>query len=430
MTSNFFYDNSTNTSGKPNTLKQYNQRLVISRLQNCDFTTAAGLSQDTGLSKTTISKILTELAARNLIQLVGKGDSTSEGGKKPELFSLNAAYAMTIVLSLFNSHELHCSVANLRGAMQWERHYLLSQNATYEEFLNTSERALSQAFTEAKLADHQICGIAIGYNGVADTDKGSILYPADSAQAQFYPLCRDLRSRLSLDAFIYVDSIGHFSSYAELPLEESKDINTIAVIFCGQFVTGSILSSTRQRPGSRGIVGEFGHLILDPSAPATCYCGSKGCLESLISERAILAYGKKISLEHPFSKLARKIQEQPLTIEDILAAVKEKDSFALAVLRPIPYYLSILIRNLVVLESVSKIIIQGSYVQAGPEFLTEIKKNVEQFGRNRIPSNLVIEFSKWSLKGADALKEACVYGAACYTSNYYLDNLVAEWFAS
>ena len=95
------------------------------------------------------------------------------------------------------------------------------------------------------------------------------------------------------------------------------------------------MSASQQRPGNRGIVGEFGHFILNPASPTTCYCGSKGCLESLISERAILAYGRKIAPDYPFSALAVRAVAHEIGIDDILSALGSRDRFAEAVFAPV-----------------------------------------------------------------------------------------------
>ncbi|MCI8391253.1 MAG: ROK family protein [Roseburia sp.] len=430
MTSANLFTGAPDLHGKPNALKQHNLRYVISLLQDGDASAAAQLSAQTGLSKTTISKILSELCARNLVRSAGKGDSATGNGKKPEFFTINATYALTIVLSLFGREGLRCSVVDLCGNVWHEADYGLPQEGGYPALLDVMRTALHHAFSHAGADAHRICGIAIGYGGTANTDLGEILYPPCSAEAQFCPVCADLAGSVPEDVMIYVDNIGHFSGYAELMFEKEKDVSRIAVISCGEVINGSTLSASQQRPGNRGIVGEFGHFILNPASPTTCYCGSKGCLESLISERAILAYGRKIAPDYPFSALAVRAVAHEIGIDDILSALGSRDRFAEAVFAPVCDYLSILIRNLVVLQSVSKVIIQGSYVRAGEDFLNGLKARVNRYCSYATGGDFPIEYSRWSLQGPEADKKACVYGAARYTSNFYLDNLVAEWFSA
>lgn len=429
MISSTLFSNTPELHGKPNALRQHNLRQVISLLQSGNPLAAAQLSAETGLSKTTISKLLSELGARNLVLSAGKGDTATGNGKKPEFFTINASYAFTIVLSLFGNGGLRCSVVDLCGNIRYEADYEITRDTAYPVLLDTMRGSLQAAWENAG-PGAQICGIAIGYSGIANTNLGEILYPPCCTDARFCPVCADLAADLPDDVMIYVDNIGHFSGYAELLFETGTDVSRIAVISCGEVINGSTLSASRQHPGDRGIVGEFGHFIINPASPRACYCGSKGCLESLISEPAVLSYGKKIAPDYPFSPLALRALEGGLCIDELLSAVSQNDPFARDVFAPVSDYLSILIRNLVVLQSVSRVIIQGTYVRAGQDFLDAVKERVNRYCCYTSGEDFPIEYSRWSLQGAEADKKACVYGAARYTSNFYLDNLVAEWFSA
>lgn len=54
-----------------------------------------------------------------------------------------------------------------------------------------------------------------------------------------------------------------------------------AGIGCGMYVNGAVVS------GAHGVAGEIGHLPVDAAGPP-CHCGSRGCVEALASERAII----------------------------------------------------------------------------------------------------------------------------------------------
>ena len=76
-------------SRKPKNIKIHNEKLVISFLRGKEYTTAAEISRQLNLSITTIAKILATLQKNKVVNAIGKGHSTNEGGKKPELFALN-----------------------------------------------------------------------------------------------------------------------------------------------------------------------------------------------------------------------------------------------------------------------------------------------------------------------------------------------------
>ena len=71
---------------------------MTSLFRTADVLSVSEISEKINLSKTTVTKMMGDFVARGLIKSAGKGSSTDEGGKKPELFELNADYAYIVVL--------------------------------------------------------------------------------------------------------------------------------------------------------------------------------------------------------------------------------------------------------------------------------------------------------------------------------------------
>jgi len=423
-----YFQGAANLSGKPVDIKQHNQRLVISLLRRGNALPASELAAAAGLSKTTISKILAELCSRNLVYSVGKGDSTVEGGKKPELFAVNAGYAATIVLVMPSMGSFTCSVVDLCGGICYQKEYKNAEKITYEELAANMAAALRQANAVLEEQGSAVCGIAVGYGGVVNTETGEILYPLASDSAVFRPLRDDLLAHFPTEHLLYIDNTCHFSGNAELLLDENRDLDHIAVVFCGDTVNGCSLSRPLARPGQRGIVGEFGHLIVDPSATVHCYCGCRGCLESLISRRAVMARARSISGNYPFSEQAKRIENETVTMDELFNVACADDCFAQDVLWPVIKYLAILIRGIDVLENVSKVIIQGVYARMGENFLELIRREVQSYNRLNFHKDFTVEFSRYSRLGPEEDKRACICGAAAYTSNFYLERLVTTFY--
>lgn len=420
------FNPSRNVSGKPVDIKQHNQRLVLSLLRRGSAMPASELAAATGLSKTTISKILAELCSRGLVCSVGKGDSTVEGGKKPELFSVNAGYAATVALILPSMESFSCSVVDLCCEIVYEKEYSLPERVEYSALVAAMADALREAMAAVREKGSAVCGIAVGYGGVVNTETGEILYPMASSSAQFRPLRDDILALYPTDELLYIDNTCHFSGNAELLLDQNRDLGHIAVVSCGEMVNGCSLSQPQGHPGHRGIVGEFGHLIVDPGANIGCYCGCKGCLESLISRRALMARGRMLSGNYPFSDLAKRIQTECVSVDQIFDAACADDCFAQDMLWPVVKYLAILIRALDVLESVSKVIIQGIYARMGDRFLEMLRQEVQGYNQLNFHKNFTVEFSQYSQEGPEADKRACICGAGAYTSNYYLEQLLCD----
>ena len=420
------FHSSRNVSGKPVDIKQHNQWLVLSLLRRGSAMPASELVAATNLSKTTISKILAELCSRGLVCSVGKGDSTVEGGKKPELFSVNGGYAATITLMLSSMESFSCSVIDLCYDIIYEKDYALPENADYEAVVAAMANALREAMAVLESRGSAVCGIAVGYGGVVNTETGEILFPLASSRAEFRPLRDDILTLYPTDELLYIDNTCHFSGNAELLLDQNRDLGHIAVVSCGEMVNGCLLSEPQAPPGHRGIVGEFGHLIVDPGASIGCYCGCKGCLESLISRRALMARGRMLSGNYPFSDLAKRIQAESISVDEFFDAAYENDCFAQDALWPMVKYLAILIRALDVLESVSKVIIQGIYARMGDKFLEMLRQEMQGYNQLNFQKNFTVELSQYSQKGPESDKQACICGAGAFTSNFYLEQLLCD----
>ena len=106
-------------SSKPRNIKYNNQKLVLSLFRYADKLSVSEISERVGLSKTTITKITSELVQKKLILSAGKGESTDEGGKKPELFVFNPTYQYIILVNLpFNEVRVH--IMDLKSQVVFE----------------------------------------------------------------------------------------------------------------------------------------------------------------------------------------------------------------------------------------------------------------------------------------------------------------------
>ena len=410
-----------NLSGKPVDIKQHNQRLVISLLERKKILSAGELSSLTALSKTTISKILAELCKQDIVCSAGKGESTTEGGKKPELFRINAELAATVVLSMYRKNVLDCAVIDLGREILYREKHTLNDGLTYQALVEKMREALEAVRNCSALAGKRVCGVAVAYNGVVNRDRGEILYPPQSAHASFYPIRADLAELVPAEVPVSINNACHYAGYAELLFENNANVEKLAIISCGESVSGCLLTNQQMLPGCGGMVGEFGHLIVDPRAQTRCYCGCRGCIESLISERAIVSSARALSHSFPFSSVARKAQEQELRVETLLQAAFGRDFFAQEVLAPVIEYLAIMIRSISCLNDVSKVIIQGMYARAGDDFLEMIRKELRKYNQLVSHGDLTVEFSQYSVKGEEEDDYACICGAGYAVSNLYLD---------
>jgi glucokinase len=90
----------------------------------------------------------------------------------------------------------------------------------------------------------------------------------------------------------------------------------------GTGIGGGIVVDGKLYRGAQGLAGEIGHIIIDPAGPR-CNCGSRGCLEAMVSGVAFAGRARRI-LEQGKSRVLQEIAgyEEPTAHHLYQAALK------------------------------------------------------------------------------------------------------------
>ena len=128
--------------GKQKILKRINRKAILNILRNSGEMQVAELSKESKLSKTTLMKIMNYYIDKGLVVIVGKGKSTREGGKRPNIFKFNAdgRYAIGIIIL---ANKLLSVVTNLNGEILEK---VLVKLRTDEEFDIGLEKIMTIGF--------------------------------------------------------------------------------------------------------------------------------------------------------------------------------------------------------------------------------------------------------------------------------------------
>jgi fructokinase len=94
------------------------------------------------------------------------------------------------------------------------------------------------------------------------------------------PIHRDLEKRLG-HAVAVVNDANCFA-LAEALQGAGRGYHTVFGVIMGTGCGGGIVIDGTVHEGRQGIGGEWGHTTIDPNGPR-CYCGARGCVETLIS---------------------------------------------------------------------------------------------------------------------------------------------------
>jgi glucokinase len=136
-------------------------------------------------------------------------------------------------------------------------------------------------------------GIGIGCAGPVDPRRGLINNPYTLAGWQGCDIVSPLGEHFRVPVFLENDADA--AALGECWLGAGRCFDPVVMLTFGTGVGGAALVEGRILRGVRGQHPEIGHIPASSEGP-TCYCGIRGCLESLASGTAIASAGADIGL--------------------------------------------------------------------------------------------------------------------------------------
>lgn len=153
---------------------------------------------------------------------------------------------------------------------------------------------IRSVLNEAKWTAEALTGIGIGCAGPVNPQRGTIHNPYtlpgwDDANI-VTPLREEFRVavRLENDADTAAGGEFHFGA--------GRGASPLVMVTLGTGVGGAVLVNGQIYRGVNGEHPELGHIPILPDGPE-CYCGTRGCWESLASGTATAAAGKQIGFD-------------------------------------------------------------------------------------------------------------------------------------
>ena len=209
-----------------------------------------------------------------------------------------------------------------------------------------------------------IIGIGVAVAGLVRRTDGSVS-SAPNLGWRDAPLGEALRAELGLDVPVHVANEADLAAVAELRRGAARGADELLLIWGEVGVGGGIIVDGRPLTGVAGYAGEVGHLPLNP-AGATCGCGSVGCWETEIGERALLRLA------------GRPVDGGPDEVDAVLASAGVGEPGALVAFAQIGRWLGIGLAGLVNVLNPRVIILGGLFARAYPFIAAVIEAELDR----------------------------------------------------
>ena len=143
-----------------------------------------------------------------------------------------------------------------------------------------------QVMAQAQRPRRALRAIGMGCPGPLDPAQGIIDNPYTLPTWEKVDILRPLRSHLGVPAALENDADA--AAMGEIWLGAGQGARSVAMVTVGTGIGGAWIIDGQIYRGAGGAHPEIGHQCIDPSGPP-CYCGIRGCWESLASGSAIAA---------------------------------------------------------------------------------------------------------------------------------------------
>jgi predicted NBD/HSP70 family sugar kinase len=348
-------------------LREANRKRVIDALRERGVASRADLARITGLSRSTVSTIVTDLLEAGLVgERDGLPDGEAHAGRPPVMVSLNRSAGVALGIDFGHRH-LRVAVSDLSHSVLAEAWCELDVDHSADQGLDRAAEFVSSVLDEAGADRNHVIGAGMGLPAPIDRNTGSV------------------QESSILPGWVGVDAAGEASDRLGLPIEVENDANLGALaeyvwgvakgrsdliyIKVSSGIGGGLISGGRLQHGVSGTAGEIGHMVVSEGGPV-CRCGNRGCLEAIASSRAV-------------ADLLASSRREPVSTEQLLELSAAGDAAAQRLIADAGRAIGVAVANLCNVLNPQSVIVGGDLAAAGDVLLGPIRDVVR---RQAVPS--------------------------------------------
>lgn len=269
-----------------------------------------------------------------------------------------------------------------------------------EAGLETIERLIHQVVLES---GREVAAIGIGSTGPIDRVHGLINNPYTLPGWNQVDIINPLRARYQVPVAFENDADA--AALGEAWIGAGRGVSRLFMLTIGTGVgTAFIVDGTIYR-GLGGEHPEGGHIPIDPLGPA-CYCGGKGCLESLISGPAIAQRAERAARDDRQGYLAERLQAHgAFDARMVFDGARQGDAECSRIVAEIADHLARGLASIFMLLLPDRVLLTGGVTHSFDLLAGPLRRSLEKY-------NVIIPAASVDIRLADLGQKAGIFGAA------------------
>ena len=361
--------------------KNYQRNKMLSVIRSHENISRNDVKKITSYSMTTVLNTVDELIHEGLVYEEICNDARI--GRRPVWLRINPEGGYFLGVG-FNRNAIYCVTLDFTGQLIYEAEQDIgSEEKVADTVLGMIKKMIYDAIAFLGEKSQKIIGIGVGVPGYSDINKGIAI------------------------------SYGHLQGWKNIPIKEiienefhipcymDNNVNVMIYAYkwliyggrCEDMLFVSIRTGARVIPiinnqpvrGTHGFSGELGHVKINGGS-RICSCGRYGCLNSEISDVAIvnkIIDGIKVGR---FREIAEKVQNDldRITMTTFIDSVRAGHEDSLRLLEQVEGFIADVLSMLVNIFAPKKIILFGELAELGDILLDGVR---EQVSRDIIKEN-------------------------------------------
>ena len=270
----------TGAATLPSDGRAHNLSLVRQTLHSAGAMSRAELSRTLGLTRVTVSDLVSDLLERGHVVELGQSDEVRPG-KPAILVDINRQGLQVIGMDLAENSVLRAAVLDLDGNILDRVERSLSE----ETGVDVVNQVLELASEAVGRATATLLGIGVGTPGIVNAD--GVVTTAPNFGWKDVALRGLLQERTGLPTLVSNDADA--AVHADHTFGGGGD--DMVLVKIGRGVGSGLIVGGRRARGAHSAAGEIGHVTVGTDGGTMCKCGKTGCLETWMSvpslERAL-----------------------------------------------------------------------------------------------------------------------------------------------
>lgn len=231
-------------------LRQRNRGLVLKLVAMQEKASRISITRETGLSKMTVTNIVSELLKEQyLIQT--SSQKSSGAGRNPVLLDISPEAPVILGLYISRSY-IEAALSNLKGSLLWRRSIPLKQ----ESASTLKDKLTGLANAAMHSAKGRLLGVGVSIIGPLEENKGVLLNPTNFYGIEDFPVKDILES--ACGTRVYVSNDTNAAALAELLLGSGKELDNFIYIGISNGIGAGIVSQGELYQNGSGYAGELG----------------------------------------------------------------------------------------------------------------------------------------------------------------------------